>query len=309
MVLVSAVMFCLVYGFSNAGDAQLAHAVDVGLPRRGRAAAHRVRGAGRRRAAHPLLPPRVVLDRNRGGAYLAVLVVGVGMFGVFLFLTYYLQTTLGYSPVMTGVAFLPMIGTVMVFAQISTIVLMPRIGPKPLIGAGMLVAAGGLAWLTGIGVDSTYVGAVLGPIMVTGAGIGMSMPPAMNTGHVRRGADRRGRRVGHPQRRAAARRLDRHRAAQHDRDQRRGDLRRQPHRRGRGLTAGRGAAAGDGRGARLPDGLLVGGRDLRRRRDHLRQPVPPRAADPAGDRRRGRRAAVAVRAFRVRPDRGPMVQP
>src|SRR5262249_24772767 len=58
------------------------------------------------RAASPLLPPRVVLDRNRGAAYLAMLIVGAGMFGIFLFLTYYLQQTLGYSPVVSGVAFL-----------------------------------------------------------------------------------------------------------------------------------------------------------------------------------------------------------
>jgi hypothetical protein len=61
------------------------------------------------RAASPLLPPRVVLDRNRAGAYLAVLIIGAGMFGIFLFLTYYMQLSLHYSPVVSGVAFLPMI--------------------------------------------------------------------------------------------------------------------------------------------------------------------------------------------------------
>jgi len=124
----------------------------------------------------------VVLDRNRGGAYLAILIVGASMFGLFLFLTYYLQTILGYSPVITGVAFLPAIGMVMIFAQISNIVLMPRVGPKPLVGFGMLIAAVGMAWLTRIGVHSSYASAVLGPLMVAGAGIGLSMPPSMNTG-------------------------------------------------------------------------------------------------------------------------------
>ena len=108
-VLVSGGMFCLVYGFSNAATAQLAHAVHLGLPRRGRGAAGRLRLRGSSRAGSPLLPPRVVLDRNRGGAYLTVLIAGAGMFGIFLFLTYYLQQTLGYSPVVTGLAFLPMI--------------------------------------------------------------------------------------------------------------------------------------------------------------------------------------------------------
>jgi hypothetical protein len=71
---------------------------------------------------------------------------------------------------------------VMLFAQISNIVLMPRIGPKALVGFGMLIAAAGMAWLTRIGVHSSYVSAVLGPTMVTGAGIGLAMPSSMNTG-------------------------------------------------------------------------------------------------------------------------------
>jgi hypothetical protein len=70
----------------------------------------------------------------------------------------------------------------MLFAQISNIVLMPRTGPKPLVGLGMLIAAAGMAWLTRIGVHSGYASAVLGPMLVTGAGIGLSMPPSMNTG-------------------------------------------------------------------------------------------------------------------------------
>ena len=104
------------------------------------------------------------------------------MFGIFLFLTYYLQTILGYSPVVTGLAFLPTIAMVMLFAQISNIVLMPRIGPKVLVAAGMLLAAAGMAWLTRIGVHSDYATAIVGPMLVTGAGIGLSMPPSMNTG-------------------------------------------------------------------------------------------------------------------------------
>ncbi len=66
------------------------------------------------RAPQPLLPPRIVLDRNRGGAYLTMLIASAGMFGIFLFLTYYLQQTLGFSPVLTGVAFLPMVACIMV---------------------------------------------------------------------------------------------------------------------------------------------------------------------------------------------------
>jgi MFS family permease len=150
---VSAAMFCLVYGFSNAAtygwraDSTLAFlAAGVVLLA--------FFAFWQTRARYPLLPPRVVLNRNRGGSYLTILVAGAAMFGIFLFLTYYLQTTLHYSPLITGVAFLPMIGALVVGAQLSNIVLMPRIGPKALVGVGMLAAAAGMAWMTRIGVHT-----------------------------------------------------------------------------------------------------------------------------------------------------------
>jgi EmrB/QacA subfamily drug resistance transporter len=181
VVLVSAAMFCLVYGFGNAATHSWHAASSWGFLIAG-AVLLIAFAAWQTRASHPLLPPRVVLDRNRGGAYLAVLAVGAGMFGIFLFLTYYLQTILGYTPVITGVAFLPSIGMLMIFAQISNILLMPRIGPKPLVFVGMLLAAAGMAWLTRIGPHSSYLAVVLGPMLVFGAGIGLAMPSSMNTG-------------------------------------------------------------------------------------------------------------------------------
>jgi hypothetical protein len=123
-----------------------------------------------------------VLDRNRGGAYLTIFVVGAAMFGLFLFLTYYLQTTLGYTPVITGLAFVPAVAMLMIFAQVSNVTLLPRIGPRPIILVGLLVAAGGMVWLTRIGVHSSYTSAVLGPLLVTGAGLGLSVAPSFNTG-------------------------------------------------------------------------------------------------------------------------------
>jgi hypothetical protein len=139
-------VFCLVYGFSNAATHTWATPSTYGF-----LAAGLVLGvafaAWQRRAAHPLLPPRVVLDRDRGGAYLSIFIGTAGLFGTFLFLTYYLQQTLGYSPLVTGVAFLPISGGLVVMANLSTIVLMPRFGPKPLVALGMLAASGGAAWL------------------------------------------------------------------------------------------------------------------------------------------------------------------
>ena len=181
VALVSASMFCLVYGFSNAATHNWHTPSAYGFLAAG-VALLAVFAFWQARAASPLLPPRVVLDRNRGGAYLAVLIVGAGMFGIFLFLTYYLQQTLGYSPVVSGVAFLPMIAMVVVAANLSNVVLLPRLGPKPLVTAGMLLAAGSLVWLTRIGVHSGYASAVLGPLMAAGLGFGFTIAPSMNTG-------------------------------------------------------------------------------------------------------------------------------
>jgi EmrB/QacA subfamily drug resistance transporter len=180
--LVSASMFCLVYGFSNAATHNWHTPSTYGFLAAG-VALLAAFALWQSRAASPLLPPRVVLDRNRGGAYLAVLTVGAGMFGIFfLFLIYYMQQTLGYSPVVSGVAFLPMIAMVVVAANLSNAVLLPRLGPKPLVTAGMLLAAGSMVWLTRIGLHSDYASAVLGPLMAAGLGFGFTIAPSMNTG-------------------------------------------------------------------------------------------------------------------------------
>jgi Major Facilitator Superfamily len=132
------------------------------------------------RVAHPLLPLRIVLDRYRGGSYLAIGLSAIAMFGIFLFLTYYLQLTLGYSPVKTGLAFLPMIGALMISSTLSTALFLPRVGPRPLIPLGMLGAAAGMALETGIGLHSTYLGGVLPGLLLVGLGLGLVFGCAMN---------------------------------------------------------------------------------------------------------------------------------
>lgn len=181
VVTVSGGMFCLVYGFSNAATHSW-----------GRPSTWSFLIAGvvllilfalrQTRAEYPLLPPRIVLDRNRGGAYLTVLIVGPGLYGVLLFLIYYMQVTLGYSAVISGVALLPMLALSASMANIGNIVLMPRLGPKPLVVAGLLADAAGMAWLTRIGVHSGYASALLGPVMVIGAGMGLVFALVPNTG-------------------------------------------------------------------------------------------------------------------------------
>jgi EmrB/QacA subfamily drug resistance transporter len=181
VVMVSSGLFCLVYGFSNAATHDWSTPSTYGFLIAG-VALLVMFALWQGRAPNPLLPPRVVLDRNRGGAYLSMLIASAGMFGTFLFLTYYLQQTLGYSPVVTGLAFLPIAGGIAFAANMSTIVLMPRVGPKPLVATGMLVAAGAAVWLAQLGAHTGYVTGVLGPLIMIGVGLGMVIAPSINTG-------------------------------------------------------------------------------------------------------------------------------
>ena len=133
-----------------------------------------------RRVRHPLLPMHVVLDRVRGTAYLSVGISGTGMFAVFLFLTYYLEDTLGFTPIQTGAAFLPMIGLVMAGAVFSGSTLLPRTGPRPLVPVGCLLAAVGMSLLTRTGTGTGYAAAVLPGLLVTGLGFGFIFGPVQN---------------------------------------------------------------------------------------------------------------------------------
>jgi EmrB/QacA subfamily drug resistance transporter len=180
-LLVSAAVFCLVYGFSNAATHNWHTPSTWGFLAAGVVLLVAF-AAWQTRAAHPLLPPRVVLDRNRGGAYLSFFIGAAALFGIFLFLTYYLQQTLGYRPLVAGVAFLPLSVGLIVMANLSTIVLMPRFGPKPLVASGMLIASAGSAWLAQLGTHTGYATGLLGPLILAGVGVGMLIAPVINTG-------------------------------------------------------------------------------------------------------------------------------
>ena len=177
---VSGSMFCLVYGFANADRHPWAAASTWGFLAVG-ALLLGVFFVLMARVRNPLLPLRVIADRNRGGAFLATFLVIFGLSGVFLFLTYYLQETLGYSPVHTGLAYLPMLGLVIVTGMVSNLRLLPRVGPRPLIAAGLLILGAGMAWLTRIGPHSTYGADLIGPLLAIGLGIGLASPAATNT--------------------------------------------------------------------------------------------------------------------------------
>ncbi len=187
-VTVSLALFALVFGFSHAETDGWGNGITVASLIAG-VVLLAVFVQIERVVAHPILPLRVVLDRNRGGAYLAVLIVGLGMFGVFLFITYYLQVNLHFSPIQSGLAFLPMVGMIVVIASVGTAVLATRISPKWMISGGMLIAAIAMVMLTGISPDSSYVSAVLPGTMVMGAGMGILFASAMSTATMNVSAD------------------------------------------------------------------------------------------------------------------------
>ncbi|ASD21315.1 MFS transporter [Cryobacterium sp. LW097] len=179
-ILVSAALFGLVFGFSNAETDGWDSPLTWGM----------LAGAvvllvafvlWQREAAHPLLPLQIVLDRNRGAAYLSVMIAGAGMFGIFLFVTYYLQTSLGFTPMQTGFSFLPMIAMLVLAAQLSTNIFVPRFGPKVMVPFGMALGATGMILLTNLNLDSTYAANVLPPLMILGFAMGSIMPASMQT--------------------------------------------------------------------------------------------------------------------------------
>lgn len=129
---------------------------------------------------HALLPIHIVADRNRGGAALSVGLSVVGLFGLFLFLTYYLQVVKGYSPLKTGIAFLPMTVAIVSSSTGLAARLMNRVPSRNLIVPGLLLAAGGMAWLTQLKVGSSYVSTVLPAEILLGVGMGLVFMPSMS---------------------------------------------------------------------------------------------------------------------------------
>jgi MFS family permease len=176
-------LFALVYGFSHAETTSWGNRYTI---------ASLVASAGllavfiaiERRVSQPLLPMRIVVDRNRAGAYIGVFTGVIATFSMFLFLTYYMQDTLHYSPVVTGVAYLPMIVALVGSAQIATNVLLPRFGPKFMVAIGMVTAAVAMLLLTRIGLHSSYVTAILPALVILGLGFGQVMAPSASVATV-----------------------------------------------------------------------------------------------------------------------------
>ena len=128
------------------------------------------------RSPHALVPMRVLRSRDRSGTYLIMLLVGTAIFGMFFFLTIFVQTVWHYSAIKSGVSYLPMVAAIL-FASGVGAQLVPRIGARPLLIAGSLFSTGGMFWMSRLTEHSTYTGGLLGPTIVTGLGMGMLFVP------------------------------------------------------------------------------------------------------------------------------------
>lgn len=125
-----------------------------------------------RRSRQPITPLWMFRDRNRAGVYAMMLCLAAAMFGMFFFLTLFVQNILGFSPLRAGLAFLPVSVIIAIGAGFAS-QLLPKWGPKPFMAVGAILAAVGLGWLTLTDVDSTYLGSILGPMLVFGFGMGL----------------------------------------------------------------------------------------------------------------------------------------
>ena len=179
-MLASAGLFLIVFGFSRAETAGWAAPLTIVCLVAGPLLLATFVVA-ERRSAHPLLPLRVILDRTRGGSYAVLGLTGIALFGVFLFLTYYLQLIKGYSPVASGLLFLPFVAGILVSSTVSSIVALP-VGPRVLIASGMYcLGTGAMAYLTQLTATSSYAAVILPAVIVLGLGFGIIFAVTINT--------------------------------------------------------------------------------------------------------------------------------
>ena len=174
---VSSGLFALVFGLAHAESDGWGDPVTIGFLL-GSAVLIAAFVALQRRATYPLLPLRIVTDRDRGASLLAIGTASAGLFGLFLFLTFYLQDTKGFTALETGLAFLPMSFSIAPTVGIVSTRVLPRTGPRPLVPAGMLTAGLGMVLLTRLGVDTAYATHVLPSLVLIGVGFGLTVAPS-----------------------------------------------------------------------------------------------------------------------------------
>ncbi len=171
-------LFSLVYGFSNSEMNSWGHPVTI-IMLSASVVLLTAFAIIETRVKNPLLPLRVITDRVRGGSYAVIGISGVAMFAVFLFLTYYLQQNKGFTPIETGLAFLPMPLAIIVTATSVNIKFLAKVGPKPLLTLGTLLGAAAMVWFAQITPTSSYAGHILPGLVVMGVGMGNIFAPAI----------------------------------------------------------------------------------------------------------------------------------
>ncbi len=173
-------LFAVVYGFSNAETHSWSDPLTI-VSLIASVVLLSAFVAIERRQAHPLLPLHIVWNRARGGAYASIVLAGSGVFGVFLFLTYFMQQNLAFSPLTTGLAFLPMTAMIVISSTTAQTRILPRTGAKPLIIFGMTLGLLAMLGLTRLSPSSSYASDVLPSLLVLGLGMGTIFAPAFGT--------------------------------------------------------------------------------------------------------------------------------
>jgi len=179
IALVSAGLFGLVFGFSHASTAGWSNATTLGFVTAG---AVLLAGFTYRQtqAANPVLPLRVMLDRDRGAAYLAIFTLALGQFAMLLFVTYFCQGTLGFTAIRSGLAFLPWLAAFTTMSQIGARVIAKRVGPRWTLAPGLAIMGLALVMLSHLGVSSRYAADLLPALLLFGAGAGLTVSSAVN---------------------------------------------------------------------------------------------------------------------------------
>jgi EmrB/QacA subfamily drug resistance transporter len=177
-VLGSAGLFFVVYGFSHAVTSSWSSLFTWGSLAVG-VALLLLFVLWQRHSKDPLLPLRILANRTRAGSLVALLLTSMGLFAVFLLLAYYLEDTLGFSPLRAGVAFMPIVIAISLSASFASARLLSNVGPRPLVPTGMVLSAMGMVLFTRLTPYSDYWGHVLPGLIVLGLGLGLIFAPAI----------------------------------------------------------------------------------------------------------------------------------
>jgi len=174
----SAGLFLIVYGLSHAVTTNWSNSLTWGSLAAGTVLLVAFT-RWQQRSAHPLLPLRLLLNRVRGGSLVALFITNFGVFGISLFIVYYLQSVLDYSPMRTGIDFLPMVAALAFSAFIASARLLGKVGPRPLVPTGMLLSMMGVVLFTRLSPTTDYLSSVLPGLVLTGLGLGLIVAPAV----------------------------------------------------------------------------------------------------------------------------------